>query len=125
MIEHVFGDRAAGWDGVSLVERGLTAVLERPAVEGCPGVVDGVYPVLSWEVERAPAAATDLDRLLAAGVEPLARAAAASREIARLSAVVATSLAEFARCRPAALFDRQPGERGRCRQPPERPGQRR
>jgi hypothetical protein len=50
--------------------------------------------------------------LLAAGAEPLARAAAASREIARLPAVVATSLAELARCRPASLFDRQPGEQG-------------
>ncbi len=56
--------------------------------------------------------ASELDRLLAAGARPLARATAASREIARLSAVVATSLAEFARCRPAASFDRQPGERG-------------
>jgi hypothetical protein len=58
------------------------------------------------------AGAAELDRLLTAGAEPLARAAAASREIARLSAEVATSLAEFARCRPAALFDRQPGEPG-------------
>jgi hypothetical protein len=55
---------------------------------------------------------SELRRLLDAGLDPLARAAAASRQIAKLSAEVATSLAEFARCRPAAEFDRQPGEQG-------------
>ena len=102
--------------GASSVEHGLTAVLERPATELGACLVDPVYPALlwakDWEAEFAATSATELDRLLAAGARPLARAAAASREIARLSAVVATSLAEVARCRPAALFDRQPGERG-------------
>ncbi|MCA0144549.1 HNH endonuclease signature motif containing protein [Blastococcus sp. LR1] len=46
------------------------------------------------------------------GIDHLEQAVAASRAIARLSAVVATSLAAFARCRPAALLDRQPGEQG-------------
>jgi hypothetical protein len=54
----------------------------------------------------------ELRRLLDAGLDPLARAVVASRAIARLSAEVAMSLAEFARCRPAAELDRQPGERG-------------
>jgi hypothetical protein len=77
------------------------------------------------EAEGLSAEAVELDRLLAAGAEPLARAAAASREIARLSAVVATSLAEFARCRPAALWDRQPGERGDVGGDRRRPARRR
>lgn len=50
--------------------------------------------------------------MLDAGIGHLERAAAASRAIARLSAVVATSLTNFARCRPSALLDRQPGEQG-------------
>ncbi len=108
--------RPPRWEGASSVERGLTAVLERSSAGAGSCVVDRVYPALrwarDWEVELAEAGAAELDRLLAAGARPLARAAAASREIARLSAVVATSLAEFARCRPAALFDRHPGERG-------------
>jgi hypothetical protein len=113
----VFDDvRPPKGEGVSPVERGLTTVLERSTAVVGPCVVDRAYPALrwggDWEVELAATAAAELDRLLAAGAQPLARAAAASREIARLSAVVATSLAEFARCRPASLFDRQPGERG-------------
>jgi hypothetical protein len=112
----VFDDVVVGRGGVSSVEHGLTAVLVRPVVQGGPAVVDAVYPALlwahDWEVELVAAATAELDRLLAAGAPPLARAAAAAREMARLSAVVATSLAEFARCRPAALFDRQRGERG-------------
>ena len=108
--------RPVGWQGGSSVERGLTAVLERPTAGAGSCVLDAAYPALrwarDWEVELAAADGTELDRLLAAGARPLARAAAASREIARLSAVVATSLAEFARCRPATLFDRQPGEQG-------------
>ena len=102
--------------GASPVERGLTAVLERPAAGADSCVVDTVHPTLlwarEWQVELVAAGGTELDRLLAAGARPLARAQAASREIARLSAVVAASLAEFARCRPATLFDRQPEERG-------------
>ncbi len=102
-----------------MAERALTTLLERPAAGPLLGV-DVVCPELlsgrAWAHEpTAPRHGTpgaELDRLLAAGVEPLARAAAASRQIVRLSAVVAGSLAEFARLRPAALFDRQPGERG-------------
>ncbi|WP_157943992.1 HNH endonuclease signature motif containing protein [Blastococcus atacamensis] len=55
---------------------------------------------------------TDLRRLLEVGADHLERAAEASRQIARLSAVVATSLAAFAGCRPSSVLDRQPGERG-------------
>jgi hypothetical protein len=102
--------------GVSSVERGLAAVVELPASGAGSCVVDTVHPALlwarGWEVEPAASSATELDRLLSAGARPLARAAAAAREIARLSAVMAASLAEFARCRPATSFDRQPGERG-------------
>ena len=117
MIERVFDDVVtAERGGASSVEHGLAAVVEPPVAGTRSWVVDTVYRSLLWaldgEVELAAVGATELDRLLAAGARPLARAAAASREIARLSAVVATSLAEFARCRPAALFDRQPGERG-------------
>ncbi|MDK3258700.1 HNH endonuclease signature motif containing protein [Blastococcus capsensis] len=64
------------------------------------------------DVDAIAAEYAELRRVLDAGVEPLARAAAATRAIARLSAVVATALAEFARCRPAALLDRRPGEQG-------------
>ncbi|WP_147263066.1 DUF222 domain-containing protein, partial [Geodermatophilus sp. TF02-6] len=133
---------AAGPAGASSLEHGLTAVLHRvevaPAVSLADGdacLVDVVHPGLRrglrWLVDGARhatgsgllgavaaeadgllAGAAELEALLAAGAAPLARAAAASREIARLSAVLATSLAEFARARPAALVDRQPGERG-------------
>lgn len=73
-----------------------------PTARGCPdGNGRSVPPDLS-----------ELRRVLDAGIDHLDRAAAASREIARLSAVVATSLAEFARCRPSALLDRGPGEQG-------------
>jgi hypothetical protein len=54
----------------------------------------------------------ELRRVLDAGIDHLERAAAASRRIARLSALVATSLAGFARCRPSAALDRRPGEQG-------------
>jgi hypothetical protein len=64
------------------------------------------------EESDGPRAAEQLRRTLEAGIRHLERAADASRQIARLSAVVASSLAAFARCRPAALLDRQPGERG-------------
>ncbi len=117
MIEHVF-ERAVP---DSAVERAVAAVAARMDA-GPLFVADVLHPGLlsgrEWVHEptaprhAAAPGARELDRLLAAGAEPLARAAAASREIARLSAVVATSLAEFARCRPASLFDRQPGEQG-------------
>jgi hypothetical protein len=115
-----------------VAERALTTLLERPAAGRLLGT-DVVWPELlsgrAWAHEpagpRHGSAAAELDRLLAAGAEPLARAAAASREIARLSAVVATSLAEFARCRPAALWDRQPGERGDVGGDRRRPARRR
>ncbi|MBB3083211.1 DUF222 domain-containing protein [Geodermatophilus sabuli] len=62
--------------------------------------------------DAAAAGFAELNRLLEAGAEPLQRAAAAAREMARWSAVLATALAEFARCRPAAVLDRPPGEPG-------------
>jgi hypothetical protein len=117
VIEHVFESDAP----CSAIERAVATAVER--VDAGPlFVVDVLRPELLWgrgwvyeptaPRHAAASGAGELDRLLAAGAEPLARAAAASREIARLSAVVATSLAEFARCRPATLFDRQPGEQG-------------
>ncbi len=75
---------------------------ERPSARGYPHGNEG----------SSPSDASELRRALDAGIDHLERAAAASREIARWSAVVATSLTEFARCRPSVLFDRQPGEQG-------------
>ncbi|MGY1640948.1 hypothetical protein ACI782_07395 [Geodermatophilus sp. SYSU D00703] len=89
-------------------------------------IVDAVHTGLrsgrTWPVGepgrhvRAAAVPTagfaELRRLLDAGAAPLERAAEASRAIARWSAVMATSLTEFARYRPAGQFDRQHGERG-------------
>ncbi|MGY1622736.1 hypothetical protein ACI789_11125 [Geodermatophilus sp. SYSU D00965] len=108
--------------GGSAFELGLTAVLDRPERV----VVDAVHPGLrSGRTWLAPAGGahargggtvtpefSELRRLLEAGAAPLDRAAEASRAIARWSAVMATSLTEFARYRPAGRFDRQPGERG-------------
>ena len=51
-------------------------------------------------------------RLLSAGAAHLDAAAAADRAAARAEAARARALAAFARSRPAALFDRAPGERG-------------
>ena len=83
-----------------------------------PWPVDASVPELVWGM------ACDVDPLLAvhrgqpverlrplldAGVRALDQARRASEEMARLSAVVAGSLATFARCRPGALMDRQPG----------------
>jgi hypothetical protein len=99
------------------IERRLAAVPGGAA----PAVIDAVQPELRWGrpwLYAVPAAwtgaseAAELERLLASGAAPLERAVAASRAISRLSAVVATSLAEFARCRPAALLDRPPGAVG-------------
>jgi Domain of unknown function (DUF222) len=121
ILAHVFDFDPAPIGSMSPFERGLSAVLD-PLPDDWPlHLVDALDAELRWSRRWVvePGAAThrgdagdELDRLLAAGAAPLERAAAASREIARLTAEVATSLAEFARCRPAALFDRQPGERG-------------
>jgi hypothetical protein len=62
--------------------------------------------------DTVPPELAALRELLDAGAEPLARATAASRALAQLTAVVATSLAEFAGARPAAQLDRQPGQTG-------------
>ncbi|TQN41537.1 uncharacterized protein DUF222 [Blastococcus colisei] len=51
-------------------------------------------------------------RLLSAGAAQLDQAAAADRDAARAAAARARALAAFARSRPAAMFDRAPGERG-------------
>src|SRR5688500_5775512 len=51
-------------------------------------------------------------RLLTAGAAHLDAASAADRTAARATASRARSLAAFARSRPAAMFDRAPGERG-------------
>ena len=51
-------------------------------------------------------------RLLTAGAAHLDAAAAADRDAARAAASRARELAAFARSRPAAMFDRAPGERG-------------
>ena len=51
-------------------------------------------------------------RLLTAGAAHLDAAAAAARDAARAEASRARQLAAFARSRPAAMFDRAPGERG-------------
>ena len=51
-------------------------------------------------------------RLLSAGAAQLDRAVAADREASRAAASRARALAAFARSRPAAMFDRAPGERG-------------
>ncbi|RBY75995.1 hypothetical protein DQ238_18365, partial [Geodermatophilus sp. TF02-6] len=128
---------AAAPPGASSFEHGLTAVLDRggagataPLSDGDRFVVDvthsdllsglrwltdaeltGHGPGRDLSGDLVPGAG-ELEWLLAAGAELLARAAAASQEIARLSAVVVRELAAFARCRPAALLDRQPGERG-------------
>ncbi|WP_142023630.1 HNH endonuclease signature motif containing protein [Blastococcus colisei] len=51
-------------------------------------------------------------RLLCAGAAQLDQAAAADRDAARAAAARARALAAFARSRPAAMFDRAPGERG-------------
>jgi hypothetical protein len=120
--------------GPSRLEGALTALLERPAREP---VVEEFRPAAGvvWEwvprgrgscAGRSPSRAgvaaagdqagrgplSDLRSLLDAGADHLERATEASRQIARLSAMVAVSLAEFARCRPSVLLDRQPGERG-------------
>ncbi|SOE01065.1 HNH endonuclease signature motif containing protein [Blastococcus haudaquaticus] len=110
----------------SSFERALsTALLDHPR----PLVVEVVHPdpAVGWEYvpvrgggtghrpagqDSAPDDLADLRDVLDAGIDHLQRAAAATRAIARLSAVVATSLAEFARCRPSESFDRQPGEQG-------------
>src|SRR5688500_315326 len=51
-------------------------------------------------------------RLLTSGAAHLDAAAAADRDAARAAASRARELAAFARSRPAAMFDRAPGERG-------------
>ncbi|MFL6097541.1 MAG: DUF222 domain-containing protein, partial [Blastococcus sp.] len=51
-------------------------------------------------------------RLLSSGAARLDEAVAAGRDAARAEARRARALAEFARSRPAAMFDRAPGERG-------------
>jgi hypothetical protein len=51
-------------------------------------------------------------RLLAVGAAHLEAVAAADRDAARAEASRARELAAFARSRPAAMFDRAPGERG-------------
>jgi len=51
-------------------------------------------------------------RLLTTGAAQLDDAAAAGRRVAREEAARARALAAFARSRPAAMFDRAPGERG-------------
>ncbi|MGY1650955.1 DUF222 domain-containing protein [Geodermatophilus sp. SYSU D01119] len=98
------------------VEQALSAALgSRPAV------LDLAYPEerteRRWEVaggrhHRRVPGADELDRLLVLGSETLSRARAAARRGAREAAVLAVSLADLARCRPAGRFDRQPGERG-------------
>ena len=130
MFESSAGEGAAYLD-LSAFERALgTALLDRPPLT----VVEVIRPdpAIAWEWvphdgglgsgrpsargrpdgEPEESGLPDLRHVLDEGIEHLERAAAASRAIARLSAVVATSLAQFARCRPSALFDRQPGEQG-------------
>ena len=51
-------------------------------------------------------------RLLSSGAAHLDAAAAADRVAAQATASRARALAAFARSRPAAMFDRAPGERG-------------
>jgi hypothetical protein len=51
-------------------------------------------------------------RLLSSGAAHLDEAAAANRDAAHAEASRARALAAFARSRPAAMFDRAPGERG-------------
>jgi hypothetical protein len=115
-VEHVF-------DVHGLPPEGCPSGFERlldPAPSWLPSV-DLVHPELLWGVSwlvepflplhpAGPDGA--LRHLLEGGVRALERARGASAEIARLSAVVAGSLAAFARCRPSAVFDRQSGERG-------------
>ncbi|MGY1714152.1 DUF222 domain-containing protein [Geodermatophilus sp. SYSU D01106] len=93
----------------------------RAALGPRPAVLDLVRPEARsgrrWEVagsrhHRRTPGADELDRLLVLGSEALSRATAAARRSAREAAVLAVSLADLARCRPAGRFDRQPGERG-------------
>jgi hypothetical protein len=111
-------------------ERAATGAADRPArisLELVPAPPDRAWewaPVPGSHGSGRPAARRgegarigavdewDLRRVLDEGIDHLERAAAASRRIARLSAVVATSLAGFARCRPSGLLDRRPGEQG-------------
>jgi hypothetical protein len=102
--------------GPSTLERGLTeALLPSPAA------VDVAYPELGWGVGwlvdpllavHQAGAQGRLRPLLDSGVQALDRARSASVKMAQLSAVLAGALADFARCRPAAVLDRQPGEKG-------------
>ena len=95
-------------------------MLERLLAPSSPCAADLAHPELRWGVrwEVDPllpvhgADAARLPGLLDAGALALDRAVTASAEIARLSAVVAASLTDFARCRPVAALDRGPGERG-------------
>jgi hypothetical protein len=105
------------------VADGDASGLERSLTDRLPSRlrVDLSFPALRWEREwlvdpliavHEAAAVDRLRPLLDTGARALHRATAAGREIARLSAEMSGALATFARCRPAVLMDRQPGERG-------------
>jgi hypothetical protein len=134
MIERLF-EEDAELPPASPVEAGVCAVLERfrfvvPAVQPSGAVLDWIDVPLR-EASPAPGGAptgrvwlleegaahregpqTELGRALECGVAHLEHAFSVDRQMARAAAERARALAAFARMRPAAAFDRAPGELG-------------
>lgn len=105
IVEHVFDD-----DGVVLLTREESRAFEvawleteygRPLPEPADFVRDDRERFLDARIQ-----------LLNAGAAELEGAVAAGKRMARDEAARARALAAFVRARPAALFDRAPGERG-------------
>jgi hypothetical protein len=104
IIEHMFDD-----DVVVLTQSEydayIIARLETEFDADCPDPADFVTDEHQRFLDSRA-------RLLTAGAAHLDVAVAADREVSRAAASRARALAAFARSRPAAMFDRAPGERG-------------